>query len=126
MVRIKDDEAAAARRSLPSPEVALTPRMTYMWRHFPSYRDVIPILAYHGVNFEDNYLSVTRKRFAQQLLALKTGGFHTVTMAQYAHYVETGSTDGLPRTRSCSPSTTAASTPTAVPTRPWPGSTTPR
>jgi peptidoglycan/xylan/chitin deacetylase (PgdA/CDA1 family) len=67
-----------------------------MWSHFPDYRDVVPILAYHGVNGEENYLSVTRKRFAQQLLALKVAGFHTVTIGQYAHYVATGDTSGLP------------------------------
>lgn len=96
VVAIKDDEAQAARRSLPSVDVALTPRMSYMWSHFPHFQGVIPILAYHGVNSKENYLSVTRKRFAQQLLALHTAGFHTVTMAQYAHYARTGSTKGLP------------------------------
>lgn len=96
VVAIKDNEAAAARSSVPSPRVALTPRMKYMWKHFPSFHGVIPILAYHGVNTEENYLSVTQKRFAQQMLALHTAGFHTVTMAQYVRYKKTRSTDGLP------------------------------
>jgi peptidoglycan/xylan/chitin deacetylase (PgdA/CDA1 family) len=96
LVQIKDSEAAAARAPLPSPPVRLTPRMQYMWEHFPDFHDAVPILAYHGVNSEENYLSVTRKRFAQQLLALKTAGFHTVTMAQYARYVATGETRELP------------------------------
>jgi peptidoglycan/xylan/chitin deacetylase (PgdA/CDA1 family) len=96
VVRIKDNEAQAARSSLSSPGVALTPRMEYMWTHFPKFHDVIPILAYHGVNSEENYLSVTRKRFAQQMLALHTAGFHTVTMSQYAHYAKTGDTSRLP------------------------------
>jgi hypothetical protein len=96
VVRIKDDEAAAARRPFPPPAVALTPKMKYLWSHFPKFHDVAPILAYHGVNTEENYLSVTRKRFAEQMLALKTAGFHTVSIAQYAHYVRTGSTKGLP------------------------------
>ncbi len=96
VVKIKANEAQAERSSLPSPRVALTPRMHYLWKHFPHFHGVIPILAYHGVNSEENYLSVTRKRFAQQLLALHTAGFHTVTMAQYAHYAATGDTSELP------------------------------
>lgn len=96
VVRIKDDEAAAARSSLPSPRVALTPRMEYLWSHFPRFHDVVPVLAYHGVNTENNYLSVTRKKFAQQMLALRTAGFHTISMAQYVRYIETDSTAGLP------------------------------
>ena len=96
LIQIKDSEAAAAREPLASPAVHLTPRMQYMWEHFPRFHDAIPILAYHGVNSEENYLSVTRKRFAQQLLALKTAGFHTLSMAQYAHYAATGETAGLP------------------------------
>jgi peptidoglycan/xylan/chitin deacetylase (PgdA/CDA1 family) len=96
LIQIKDSEAAAARQPLPSPPVHLSPRMRYMWEHFPHFQDVVPILAYHGVNSEENYLSVTRKRFAQQLLALKTAGFHSVTMAQYARYAATGETTGLP------------------------------
>jgi peptidoglycan/xylan/chitin deacetylase (PgdA/CDA1 family) len=97
VVKIKDGEEAAARRPFPAPKVVLAPRMKYMWSHFPKFHDVVPVLAYHGVNTEENYLSVTRKRFAEQMLALKTAGFHTVTIGQYAKYVATGSTAGLPK-----------------------------
>jgi peptidoglycan/xylan/chitin deacetylase (PgdA/CDA1 family) len=96
-VKIKDDEAEAARAALPSPRVELSARETYRWRHFPEFREVIPILAYHGINDDGSYLSVTRRHFAEQLLALKTAGFHTVTIAQYAHFAATGDTEGLPR-----------------------------
>lgn len=96
VVRIKDDEAAAARRPYPDVQVSLSPGMKYMWSHFPKFHGVVPILAYHGVNTEENYLSVTRKRFAEQMLALKTAGFHTVTISEYAKYVRTGSTADLP------------------------------
>jgi peptidoglycan/xylan/chitin deacetylase (PgdA/CDA1 family) len=97
MVRLRDDEAAAARRPYPAPEASLSPRMRYVWSHFPRFSGVIPVLAYHGVNSKENYLSVTRRRFAEQMLALKVAGFHTVTMAQYARYVRSGSTAGLPQ-----------------------------
>src|SRR3954454_17964737 len=96
VVAIKDNEAQAARRALPSPSVTLSSRMRYVWSHFPSFEGEIPILAYHGVSAQNNYLSVTRKQFAAQLLALRAARFHTVTMAQYAEYAETGSTAGLP------------------------------
>jgi peptidoglycan/xylan/chitin deacetylase (PgdA/CDA1 family) len=40
---------------------------------------------------------VTRKKFAEQLQALKLGGFHTISIAQYAHYAATGDTSQLPQ-----------------------------
>jgi peptidoglycan/xylan/chitin deacetylase (PgdA/CDA1 family) len=97
LVSIKDTEAADARHPFPSPPVSLSTREQYSWSHFPKYRDVVPILAYHGVNDEENYLSVTRRKFAAQMLALKDAGFHTISIAQYAHYAATGDTGGLPQ-----------------------------
>lgn len=96
LISIKDSEAAEARRAFPAPDVSLASRTHYMWSHFPEFHEVVPILAYHGVNHEENYLSVTRKRFAEQLLALKVAGFHTISIGQYAHYAATGDTSRLP------------------------------
>lgn len=96
LLKIKADEAAAARGPLPAPRVALSPRMRHVWEHFPKFHDVVPVLLYHGINAEGDYLSLSRWRFAQQMLALHAAGFHTVSMAQYARYARTGSTRGLP------------------------------
>ena len=81
---------------MPAPHARLDPAELAVWSHFPDYRNEIPVLAYHGVNSKSSYLTVTRRRFAEQLLALHTAGFHTVTISQYARYMKTGSTAGLP------------------------------
>lgn len=96
LVIVRNNEAAAARAPLPAPEAELSVREKALWSHFPKFHNAIPILAYHGVDLQKNYLTVTRERFAEQLLALKTGGFHTVTLTQYARFERTGSTAGLP------------------------------
>lgn len=96
VVAFRDKEEADARRPFPAPLVSLTPQQASAWKQFPNYRNVIPVLSYHGINTQENYLSLTRQRFAMQMLALHTAGFHTVTINQWARYVKTGSTKGLP------------------------------
>jgi peptidoglycan/xylan/chitin deacetylase (PgdA/CDA1 family) len=96
IVLVKDNEAAEAREAMPAPHARLDPAELATWSRFPDYRNEIPVLAYHGVNSKSSYLTVTRRRFAEQLLALHTAGFHTITISQYARYMKTGSTVGLP------------------------------
>jgi hypothetical protein len=56
------------------------------WRSFPGYRDVVPVLMYHSVGGRPSYLTTPSALFAEQMLALKLGGFHTLTLGQYAAY----------------------------------------
>jgi hypothetical protein len=41
---------------------------------------------YHSVGGRASYLTTSRAQFAEQMRALKLGGFHTLTMQQYAAY----------------------------------------
>jgi len=87
--------AAAARAPLPSLTATLPANQERAWQSFPAYRNVVPVLAYHGVGGRTSDLTVTRLRFAQQMHALKLAGFHPLTIEQYASYVRNGPA-GLP------------------------------
>ena len=53
------------------------------------------MLVYHGINDSGKNYAVTPQSFAAQMLALKTAGFHAITLAQYAAWVH-GDRRGLP------------------------------
>jgi hypothetical protein len=57
------------------------------WLSFPSYHDVVPVIMYHGIGGRPSHLTTSRPLFAGQMRALKLGGFHTLTIGQYAAYV---------------------------------------
>ena len=59
------------------------------------YRREVPVLEYHGVSGPPNSLAIPRKLFVQQMTALKAGGFHPITMAQYVAFTR-GDYQGLP------------------------------
>ncbi len=65
------------------------------WRSFPGYHDVVPVIMYHSIGGRPSYLTTSRAQFAEQMRALKLGGFHTLTIRQYAAYVH-GDLRGLP------------------------------
>lgn len=85
-------QAAPARRPAP---VTLPAGEARAWKAFPSYRGVVPVVMYHSIGGRPSYLTTSRIQFAQQMRALKLGGFHTLTIAQYAAYVR-GHAAGLP------------------------------
>jgi hypothetical protein len=85
-------QAAPARRPAP---VTLPAGEARAWKAFPSYRGVVPVVMYHSIGGRPSYLTTSRIQFAQQMHALKLGGFHTLTIAQYAAYVR-GHAAGLP------------------------------
>jgi Polysaccharide deacetylase len=76
----------------PAPGLAATWRE---WLSFPGYRDVVPVLMYHSVGGRPSYITTSRALFAEQMRALRLGGFHTLTLRQYAAYSR-GSLRGLP------------------------------
>lgn len=86
---------ADARAPLPAPAVHLSAADARAWRAFPSYRGIIPVLVYHGINNSGNAISTTPQVFAEQMLALKTAGFHAITLDQYVRFVR-GDYKGLP------------------------------
>ncbi len=84
-----------ARAPLPIPAVHLAAADARQWRAFPSFRGTVPVLTYHGINDSNDGLSVRPQAFAGQLLALKTAGFHPITLSQYVSFVH-GDRRGLP------------------------------
>jgi polysaccharide deacetylase len=79
--------AEASRAPLPPLPGVLSAAQQRSWRSFPDYHGVVPVLNYHSVGGRASYLTVSRVAFAQQMRALKLGGFHTLTIGQYAAYV---------------------------------------
>jgi hypothetical protein len=65
------------------------------WRAFPAYREVVPVIMYHSIGGRPSYITTSTAQFAEQMRALKLGGFHTLTIQQYAAYVH-GDLRGLP------------------------------
>ena len=92
---VRNRAEAQARGPLPPPAVHLSAADARQWRAFPSYRGVVPVLLYHGINSSNRGLSVGLRAFAEQILALRTAGFHAITLAQYANFVK-GDSRGLP------------------------------
>lgn len=82
--------AEADRAPLPMVTATLSSSQYHQWKSFPDYHKVVPVLMYHSIGGKASYLTVTRELFAQQMRALKVAGFHTLTIEQYAHYVEHG------------------------------------
>lgn len=82
--------AEAGRAPLPVVTATLSNSQYHQWKSFPDYHKVVPVLMYHSIGGKASYLTVTRQLFAQQMRALKVAGFHTLTIEQYAHYVEHG------------------------------------
>lgn len=81
----------AARPASPAQEARAA--LWRLWRSFPSYRDAVPVVMYHSIGGPPSYLTTTRAQFAAQMRALKLGGFHTLTIRQYAAYVHGNARD---------------------------------
>jgi len=74
------------RSMLPAIAGQLTPADQHSWATFPPYDTTVPVLVYHGIGTKPSYITESRELFAAQLAALKTGGFHALTMAQYVAF----------------------------------------
>ena len=88
----------ARNRPRPAVTAGQAGAQTAVWREwwaFPGYRDVVPVIMYHSIGGRPSYLTTPRAQFAAQMHALKVGGFHTLTIQQYAAYVH-GDLRGLP------------------------------
>jgi hypothetical protein len=79
---------------LPAPAVQLTAATARQWLAFPSYAGTVPVLAYHAIAATGR-LAIRPQAFAEQMLALKTAGFHAITLAQYINFA-TGRDTKLP------------------------------
>lgn len=77
----------------PAPTVHLSDAEAAAWRAFPNYTNAVPVLCYHGVGAlaltaSAAQLDVSRRLFAETMLALKIGGFHTLTLLQYVAWYD--------------------------------------
>ena len=73
---------------MPALNVRLLRRDVWAYQHFPAFTTPIPVLCYHAIGSKKNYLTVSRKLFAQQMAALHVGGFHTISIATYTRYIQ--------------------------------------
>jgi hypothetical protein len=80
-----------ARAPLPPPAVQLPARDAGRWQAFPAYHGTVPVLLYHAITTGN----AQHRLFAQQMLALRTAGFHAITLAQYVSFAA-GHHRGLP------------------------------
>ena len=87
--------AQSYRDPMPDLTVSLTRTQVRAWKSFPMYTRTVPILEYHGVSGPPNSLTISRRLFVEQMTALKVGGFHPISMAQYVAFTR-GDYQGLP------------------------------
>ena len=87
--------AQSYRDPMPDLTVSLTREQMHAWESFPMYTRTVPVLEYHGVSGPPNSLTISRRLFVEQMTALKVGGFHPITMAQYVAFTR-GDYQGLP------------------------------
>ena len=85
----------------PAPTVTLTQEDKQVWAPGPAPPG-IPTLLYHGIGPRSDFAdpadaeyAITPEDFAKQLALLKHAGYHTVTLEQFAGYVE-GRSETLP------------------------------
>jgi len=87
--------AESYRDPLPPFVFRLSAAQAAPWKSFPMYRRAVPVLEYHGISGPPSYLTISRYLFAKQMAALKAGGFHPISIEQYARFLR-GDYRGLP------------------------------
>jgi hypothetical protein len=76
------------RDALAPPKVDIPSYQRQRWQPLPSYRDAVPVLAYHGINDRSDYYSVSQETFATQMAMLEQADFHPISIAQYASFMQ--------------------------------------
>ncbi len=84
------------RAAFAAPDLEPTDAQLARWRALPPARGAIPVLAYHGVNGRPDHYSVTRRQFAEQMTMLRSLGFESISIAEYARFLH-GATERLPK-----------------------------
>jgi hypothetical protein len=80
---------------LAAPRQALTAAQAATFAPLPAYTGAVPVLAYHGVDGDNDGYSVSQHTFAAEMEMLRLAGFHTISIAQYNAF-QHGQTAGLP------------------------------
>ena len=77
------------------PAVYFTPATLARYEPVAPYTGAVPVLAYHGINANNDHYSVSREEFARQMAMLEHSGYRTITIAQYLRF-RAGDDRGLP------------------------------
>jgi len=79
----------------PPPAVYFTPATLARYQPVAAYTGAVPVLAYHGINANNDHYSVSREEFARQMAMLEHSGYRTITIPQYLRF-RAGDDRGLP------------------------------
>ena len=80
---------------LAAPAVRFDAAELSRYRPLAPFEGAVPVLAYHGINAQNDGYSVSREEFARQLAMLDRSGFRAISIAQYVRF-RAGDTRGLP------------------------------
>jgi peptidoglycan/xylan/chitin deacetylase (PgdA/CDA1 family) len=85
-----------------APAIHLTAQEQAIWKPLPVRRDAIPVLVYHGIDapdgfsrHADSFYGIRPRDFAKQMLLLRTAGYQTIGLEQFARF-QRGDRTGLP------------------------------
>jgi peptidoglycan/xylan/chitin deacetylase (PgdA/CDA1 family) len=76
------------RAPLAVPVFAPTKAQYERWKPLPPARNAIPVLAYHGINDDNDHYSVSSDEFAEQMGMLRRAGFESITIADYVRFLQ--------------------------------------
>lgn len=78
-----------------APPVVFTPATLARYTPVAPFTGAVPVLAYHGVNDDNDHYSVSREEFARQIAMLDLSGYQSITIDQYLRF-RRGDVAGLP------------------------------
>ena len=84
------------RAPLAVPAIAPSKAQHDRWRPLPVAHDAVPVLAFHGVNENDDHYSVSSEQFAEQMAMLRRAGFESISIADYVRFLQ-GVSENLPK-----------------------------
>lgn len=84
-----------ARTALPVMNVRFSSDELNGFRPLPLKGGAIPVLAYHGINGNNDTYSVSRRTFTSHMQMLHRAGFRTISIQQYVRFLK-GDRKGLP------------------------------
>jgi poly-beta-1,6-N-acetyl-D-glucosamine N-deacetylase len=86
----------AERAPLAVPAFAPSKAQQDRWRLLPVPHDAVPVLAFHGVNDNNDHYSVGSEQFAEQMAMLRRAGFESISIADYVRFLQ-GVGENLPK-----------------------------
>jgi poly-beta-1,6-N-acetyl-D-glucosamine N-deacetylase len=84
-----------ARSPLPPVPVSFSPQEVRAFKPLPVAKNAVPVLAYHGINGNNDVYSVSRRTFASHMQMLHDAGYQTISIEQFVRFLS-GDRRGLP------------------------------